>query len=80
MSYKDSGVDIDKGEAIADYLGMKDYASTFYAGGEKVVLSTDGVGTKLLVAEAQNKFDTIGIDLVAMCAVSYTHLTLPTKA
>ena len=67
MNYKTSGVDIEKGEAIAEYLGMKDYASTFYAGGEKVVLSTDGVGTKLLVAEAQNKFDTIGIDLVAMC-------------
>ena len=66
-AYTEAGVDIDKGEAIASYLGMKDYASSFYAGGEKIVLSTDGVGTKLLVAEAQNKFDTIGIDLVAMC-------------
>ena len=35
--------------------------------GPKVVLSTDGVGTKILVAEQLNKFDTIGIDLVAMC-------------
>jgi len=66
-AYTEAGVDIDKGEAIASYLGMKDYASSFHAGGEKIVLSTDGVGTKLLVAEAQNKFDTIGIDLVAMC-------------
>ena len=66
-AYTEAGVDIEKGEAIASYLGMKDYASSFYAGGEKIVLSTDGVGTKLLVAEAQNKFDTIGIDLVAMC-------------
>ena len=66
-AYTEAGVDIEKGEAIASYLGMKDYASSFHAGGEKIVLSTDGVGTKLLVAEAQNKFDTIGIDLVAMC-------------
>jgi phosphoribosylformylglycinamidine cyclo-ligase len=31
-----------------------------------VAISTDGVGTKILVAEALGKFDTIGIDCVAM--------------
>lgn len=32
-----------------------------------LVSSTDGVGTKALVARAAGRFDTIGVDLVAMC-------------
>ena len=33
----------------------------------KLVASTDGVGTKIEIANTLNKYDTIGVDLVAMC-------------
>src|SRR3990167_1890930 len=33
-----------------------------------VATAIDGIGTKIIIAEAMQKFDTIGIDLVAMCA------------
>ncbi|MBI2706330.1 MAG: phosphoribosylformylglycinamidine cyclo-ligase [Actinobacteria bacterium] len=32
-----------------------------------LVSSTDGVGTKALIAQSTNRFTTIGVDLVAMC-------------
>ena len=48
------------------------FASVFDAGKFKldnslIVASTDGVGTKIEIANEFNKFDSIGIDLVAMC-------------
>jgi phosphoribosylformylglycinamidine cyclo-ligase len=51
---------------IGGFGGLFDVASLGY---ERPVLvsSTDGVGTKALVAKAVQKYDTIGLDLVAMC-------------
>ena len=48
------------------------FASTFDLSSQKIkdpliVSSADGVGTKIEVANQLKKFDTIGIDLVAMC-------------
>ncbi|WEV58395.1 phosphoribosylformylglycinamidine cyclo-ligase [Bifidobacterium sp. ESL0728] len=51
---------------IGGFGGLFDLASLGYK--EPMLVSgTDGVGTKLMVANMANKHDTIGIDCVAMC-------------
>ena len=82
ISYKDSGVDIEKGDALVDKIKEKvksTYGSRVRAGvggfaclyeitpGKLLAAGTDGVGTKLKIAQLLNKHNTIGIDLVAMC-------------
>ena len=50
--------------------GLGGFAGLFKLGGYKepiLAAGSDGVGTKLAVAQAMDKHDTIGIDLVAMC-------------
>lgn len=51
---------------LGGFGGLFDMAALGYDD-PVLVSTTDGVGTKALVAVAANRFDTIGIDLVAMC-------------
>ena len=76
MNYKDSGVDIDAGNAFVQRLKSKlPHIGGFNgmiplpSGYEKPVLvsGTDGVGTKINMAQVFNDWTTFGIDLVAMC-------------
>jgi phosphoribosylformylglycinamidine cyclo-ligase len=47
-------------------VGVGHFAAVIRVGGLQLALTTDGVGTKILVAELMNRYDTIGIDCVAM--------------
>tara|TARA_B100001250_G_scaffold99479_1_gene83683 strand:- start:82 stop:987 length:906 start_codon:yes stop_codon:yes gene_type:complete len=76
MNYKDSGVDIDAGNAFVEKLKEKapsigGFNGMFRvpSGYEKPVLvsGADGVGTKINIARIANDYTTIGQDLVAMC-------------
>src|SRR5437016_726212 len=48
---------------IGHYAGLVDLGQ-----GKVLSLHTDSVGTKVLIAQMMGKYDTIGIDCVAMCA------------
>jgi phosphoribosylformylglycinamidine cyclo-ligase len=81
MTYADSGVDILKEEkAIKQIISSfktqrKDkigkpmgghYAGMIEFGENALVLCTDGVGSKVLIAHELKKYDTVGIDCIAM--------------
>jgi len=58
---------IDPGRASRQVVGAGHYASVLRLDERTgLALSTDGVGTKLLVAEQLGRWDTVGIDCVAM--------------
>ena len=79
-SYKKAGVDTDAikksqmeieriiksthGGGVAHGFGH--YAGIVRVGMAKIATHTDGVGTKVLIANAMKKYDTVGIDCVAM--------------
>lgn len=82
-NYKNAGVDIEAGNAFIKkikpfvqstwdknvHTDLKNFAAMYKNGrGKYLVASTDGVGTKLKIAQYMDKHDTVGIDLVAMCA------------
>ena len=76
MNYKDSGVNIEAGNAFVQRLKQKvpsigGFNGMFEipSGYEQPVLvsSTDGVGTKIKLCSYLRDYTTIGIDLVAMC-------------
>lgn len=75
LTYADAGVDIAASETATQALigAVADdppadgaYAGLYDVGDRSLALTTDGVGTKLLVASAVDDFSTIGIDCVAM--------------
>jgi phosphoribosylaminoimidazole synthetase len=83
ITYKDSGVDIKAGDDFVEEIksmvsrvsnrsniglfGAAFDISELNMKNPILVTGTDGVGTKLKIANKINKHDTIGIDLVAMC-------------
>lgn len=80
MTYSGAGVDIADSEAATTALlgavgtnkdeseRASDYAGVLDIGNRYLALATDGVGTKLLVAEAVDDYSTVGIDCIAMNA------------
>jgi len=76
LTYADAGVDIGESEAataalvgaIGDDEAPEGFAGLLDIGDRYLGLTTDGVGTKLLVAAAMGDYSTVGIDCVAMNA------------
>ena len=82
ISYKESGVDREAGDFLVEKIkklvgrtynnrvlsGVGGFAALYDMGGDRYLASgTDGVGTKLKLAQDLNLHHTIGEDLVAMC-------------
>jgi phosphoribosylformylglycinamidine cyclo-ligase len=76
LTYSKAGVDIGESEAataaligaIGDVEDATEYAGLIDIGDRYLGLATDGVGTKLMVADAMEDYSTVGIDCIAMNA------------
>jgi phosphoribosylformylglycinamidine cyclo-ligase len=81
-TYSDAGVDIQRGDRFVDFIKNVHSSAISkeiggYAGGFEIdteeythpviTTTTDGVGTKIMIAQKLEVYDTVGIDLVAMC-------------
>ena len=84
VTYSESGVDIDLeavtvsklADKLKSTLSCRDiitdsghYAALVKLGDKAIAMSTDGVGSKILIAEMMNKYDTVGIDCIAMVVI-----------
>lgn len=81
-TYKDAGVDVKKIRKIQKSFerliaktfndrvisGFGHYSGLYALDDNVLSMHTDGVGTKVMIAQMLNKFDTIGIDCIAMNA------------
>jgi phosphoribosylformylglycinamidine cyclo-ligase len=82
-AYRQAGVDLEAATAAVDLIrdvaasasrpevatGIGGFAGLYRIGGGKLLAAgADGVGTKTEIARLSGRLDTIGIDLVAMCA------------
>ena len=81
ISYKDAGVDVEKGDRFVNQIkkmvastytnrvvkGVGGFCALYDMGDRYLASGTDGVGTKLQLAQQLKNHQSIGIDLVAMC-------------
>ena len=73
-TYKEAGVDIKlEEEAVKDIISqfkpsklLGHFSGAVEFGDHYLSMSTDGVGSKVIVADQLRKYDTLGIDLVGM--------------